>query len=123
MRVLIDIKHPAEANFFGPLIKHLRSHGDTVLVTAHYKPLVASVLSRATCYVGNDSGVSHLAAACGAPTVAVFGPTDPAVWMPLGRKTTVVGTDARGDSFEPMQIDDVRMTDVLAAVESSLSIG
>ena len=35
-------------------------------------------------YVGNDSGVSHLAAALGVPTVAVFGPTDPNVWAPRG---------------------------------------
>ncbi len=33
-------------------------------------------------YVGNDSGVTHLAAALGIPTVALFGPSDPAVWGP-----------------------------------------
>jgi len=37
-------------------------------------------------YLGNDSGVTHLAAACGLPTVAVFGPTDPTVWAPLGEQ-------------------------------------
>jgi ADP-heptose:LPS heptosyltransferase len=41
-------------------------------------------------YVGNDSGVSHLAAALGVPTIAVFGPTDPTVWAPLGPKVAVV---------------------------------
>ena len=45
MRVLIDIKHPAEAHFFGPLIRHLELRGDTVLVTAHYKPDVVELLS------------------------------------------------------------------------------
>ena len=34
--------------------------------------------------MGNDSGISHLAAAFGAPVVALFGPTDPAVWRPIG---------------------------------------
>lgn len=44
MRVLIDIKHPAEANFFRPLIERLKRRGDAVLITAHYKPLVEAVL-------------------------------------------------------------------------------
>ncbi|MZR62538.1 glycosyltransferase family 9 protein [Alcanivorax sp. DP30] len=34
-------------------------------------------------YVGNDSGPMHLAAACGLPTVALFGPTDDTLWAPL----------------------------------------
>jgi ADP-heptose:LPS heptosyltransferase len=35
-------------------------------------------------YVGNDSGISHLAAAVGTPTVALFRSTDPRVWAPRG---------------------------------------
>jgi ADP-heptose:LPS heptosyltransferase len=35
-------------------------------------------------YIGNDSGVSHLAAFFGLATVAVFGPSDPAMWRPVG---------------------------------------
>ncbi len=46
--------------------------------------LLGGVLARAAVYVGNDSGVSHLAAAFGAPTLALFGPTDPAAWAPIG---------------------------------------
>lgn len=42
-------------------------------------------LAAANVYIGNDSGVSHLAAACGVPVVAMFGPTDPLVWAPRGR--------------------------------------
>lgn len=46
--------------------------------------VLATVLSQAGLFVGNDSGVSHLAAAAGAPTLALFGPTDPALWAPVG---------------------------------------
>jgi hypothetical protein len=51
---------------------------------------LGAILARAGAYVGNDSGVSHLAAAWGAPTVALFGPTDPVLWSPIGPRVTVV---------------------------------
>jgi ADP-heptose:LPS heptosyltransferase len=51
---------------------------------------VASILSRATLYIGNDSGVSHLAGAVGARGGAIFGPTRPDQWRPLGGAITVV---------------------------------
>jgi heptosyltransferase III len=44
-------------------------------------------------YVGNDSGVSHLAGLCGARTLALFGPTSPSVWHPLGPRVSVYGFD------------------------------
>lgn len=50
----------------------------------------AALLSCCTAYVGNDSGLTHLAAALGLPVVAVFGPTDPAVWAPPGHRVQVV---------------------------------
>jgi hypothetical protein len=46
---------------------------------------LGALLSLAGLYVGNDSGVSHLAAASGARTLALFGPTAPDVWLPVGR--------------------------------------
>jgi heptosyltransferase-3 len=45
-------------------------------------PQIATLLSRARVYVGPDTSVTHLAAASGAPTVALFGPTDPRLWGP-----------------------------------------
>jgi heptosyltransferase-3 len=41
-------------------------------------------------YIGNDSGVTHLAALLGLPTIALFGPTDPAHWHPIGPRTTIL---------------------------------
>jgi ADP-heptose:LPS heptosyltransferase len=52
--------------------------------------VLGAVLARAGLYVGNDSGVSHLAAAWGAPVLALFGPTDPAQWSPVGPHVTVL---------------------------------
>ncbi|HZY18478.1 MAG TPA: glycosyltransferase family 9 protein [Ramlibacter sp.] len=43
---------------------------------------LATVLRRAALYIGPDTSVSHLAAACGVPTLAIFGPTNPQRWAP-----------------------------------------
>lgn len=52
--------------------------------------VLAALLRRCAAYVGNDSGVSHLAALASVPTVALFGPSDPALWAPLGPHVRVV---------------------------------
>jgi heptosyltransferase III len=51
--------------------------------------VVAALAHRARAFVGNDSGVSHLAAAAGARGVVIFGPTDPVRWQPLGEVTVL----------------------------------
>jgi heptosyltransferase III len=51
---------------------------------------LAALLARCAGYVGGDSGITHLAAAVGTPVVAVFGPTDPAVWAPRGPQVAIV---------------------------------
>ena len=45
-------------------------------------PQLAGLLAQARVYVGPDTSVTHLAAAAGCPTVAVYGPTDPRLWGP-----------------------------------------
>jgi heptosyltransferase III len=52
-------------------------------------PKVAAVL-RNTIFIGHDSGISHLAAAAGAKSILLFGPTDPAVWAPLNENARVI---------------------------------
>jgi ADP-heptose:LPS heptosyltransferase len=59
-------------------------------------PQAAALLQRCRLYVGNDSGVSHLAGRLGVPTAAVFGPTDPAVWRPLGPHVQPVAAAGHG---------------------------
>jgi ADP-heptose:LPS heptosyltransferase len=51
---------------------------------------LACWLARARLYIGNDSGITHLAAAVGTPILALFGPaSDPAVWAPRGEQVRV----------------------------------
>ncbi len=58
---------------------------------------VACWLGRARLYIGNDSGITHLAAAVGTPVLALFGPTDPRVWAPRGSNVRI----ARWNCGEP----------------------
>ncbi|MBY0503319.1 MAG: glycosyltransferase family 9 protein [Bryobacteraceae bacterium] len=60
-------------------------------------------LASASVYIGNDSGISHLAAAVGTPTLALFGPTRPEVWAPRGRRVTILAKS----ELEVIEIDAV----------------
>ncbi len=92
---------PAEA---GHLTSALGPVADAILETPSLACL-SGILAESAAYVGNDSGVTHLAASCGAPTVAVFGPTDPAVWAPRGGKVRVI-RDPSGD-LRRVEVDRV----------------
>ena len=59
---------------------------------AHSLPLaeLAARLSTCSLFIGHDSGISHLAAAVGTPTVVLWGDTAEAVWRPLGERVTLI---------------------------------
>jgi heptosyltransferase III len=71
---------------------------------------LACWIRSARVYVGNDSGITHLAAAARAPVVAIFGPTDPAVWAPRGDRVRVIAG----------KLDEVKVEQVLDAVRELL---
>ncbi len=50
----------------------------------------AKLLKGGLAFIGNDSGFTHLASYLGVPTIAIFGPTDPTLWKPIGPKTVVI---------------------------------
>ena len=51
---------------------------------------LVSIMEGCRLFIGNDSGISHMASALGIPTIAIFGPTDPRVWSPRGERVWVV---------------------------------
>ncbi|MFH0789970.1 MAG: glycosyltransferase family 9 protein [Pseudomonadota bacterium] len=71
------------------MVKAIEAQGFPILKKSAL-PILAGVLSHCVGYLGNDSGVSHLAAALGVPTVNLFGPTDPAYWAPQGKDVTIL---------------------------------
>jgi len=54
-------------------------------------------LAGAKLYIGNDSGITHLATAVGTPTLALFGPTNPAKWAPRGENVRVLQSTVIAD--------------------------
>jgi heptosyltransferase-3 len=62
-------------------------------------------LTQCRLFLGHDSGISHLAAACGIPSILLFGPTDPAVWAPPAPHVRVI---QRGVELGSIAISDVR---------------
>ena len=63
---------------------------------------VAQCLQKCRCYLGNNSGITHLAAMLGVPTVAIFGPTNPKIWRPVGPFVKVI----QGHMLEDVTVDD-----------------
>jgi heptosyltransferase-2 len=103
--------------FFGPADKAVKDELERAMYSAPStqhsalavvsRPLreVLALLSCCEGYIGNDSGLTHLAArAC--PTLALFGPTDPAVWAPLGKNVRVLR--APGGDLRALDVNTVR---------------
>lgn len=58
--------------------------------------VLAQTLEKARLYIGHDTGVSHLAAAVGTPSVVLFGPTNPDQWAPKGEHVRVLRAQPLG---------------------------
>jgi heptosyltransferase-3 len=64
---------------------------------------VLQVLCVADAYVGNDSGITHLAAAIGLDTIALFGSTDPALYRPLGPNVCIIEDKSSAFASQPSE--------------------
>lgn len=80
---IIVVRGPAEQEWASGKFEQLDRLG-VVTLDAAVLDVLAAVLRRCYLYLGNDSGVTHLAAAVGCPSVAIFGVTDWRLWAPLG---------------------------------------
>jgi len=71
---------------------------------------VSRYLRSVRAFIGNDSGITHLAAYAGCPTVALFGPTDPRIWGPIGRRSRIIWKT---------KLEDISVDEVLTVVGNS----
>lgn len=78
------IKGPAEDTMHIP---HISSD---FFINISSLPLLSVLLNRSKLFIGNDSGITHLASVSGCPTVAIFGPSDPLIWQPKGPNVRVI---------------------------------
>ena len=88
---------------------------DAAVLVARHLPLphLAAILARSRLFIGHDSGISHLAAAVGAPSLLLFGPTDPAVWAPANAGVCVL--EAPEGDLGKLEVETV-IREVLARV-------
>jgi len=89
----------------GPAEAELAAPSGAILAREWPLRMLGAVLARAGLFLGNDAGVSHLAAAAGAPTLALFGPTDPDVWAPVGPRVRTLR--APGGSMTGLELEAV----------------
>jgi ADP-heptose:LPS heptosyltransferase len=103
-QILVPIG-PADTKVAEDYFNGISSPGSIPL---HNLPLdeLAAILKQCDLYVGNDSGITHLAAAVGTPALALFGPTDHHVWAPRRKSVSILHgkTDCAPCSREKMQV-------------------
>jgi heptosyltransferase-2 len=88
--VIVEENRYDYLNLFDPL----RDSGRLQVITGLQLPVLAELLSSASLTISNDSGIMHLSAAVGTPTVGLFGPTHPSLgFTPLGANCSAVSTN------------------------------
>lgn len=80
---------PAEGTEVQKVFEEMRS-SPPILAKGLSLIQLASVMKGCRLFIGNDSGISHMAASLGLPVIVIFGPTNPRVWSPRGEKVRVV---------------------------------
>jgi len=111
VRVIIG---PAEGKRAGEIAALLEMDGVGGIIGAPLE-MVFEILGGAVCYVGNDSGISHLAALARTRSFIIFGPTDPATWAPPFPWVQVIA------KREPGPVDAIQVNAVLARVLKTIS--
>ncbi|MFC1635041.1 glycosyltransferase family 9 protein [Planctomycetota bacterium] len=74
---------------------------------------VLGLLSCIDGFIGNDSGITHLAASLGMTTLVVFGPSNPAVYKPIGPSVIVFSSSSATFTREPSTSLQQKLVDVL----------
>jgi len=108
---------PDERAAAAPLLERLPRGRIIDAIGAGDLPTVAAMLQRCTLYVGNDSGLMHLAAASGVPTLGLFGPSDDRHYAPWGARTAVARTPLSYDALVAQRRADPATTDLMATLE------
>lgn len=86
---------PAEDSL-RPYFEDVFRRGDVEILVCPEREELVNTLGGAALFIGHDSGVTHLSAMLGAPTIALFRNTDPVQWHPLGPGVAVIKAHEQG---------------------------
>lgn len=113
----------AERAMAAPVLAALPPGAVVDLVGRLALPEAAAALARCALFLGNDSGLMHLAAAAGTPTLGLFGPTPAEEYAPAGRRAAAVLARRRPDAVAaaPATMEDLPVEDVLDAARRLLA--
>lgn len=123
----IVISGPADTK----IIEELKARVKDSFVPADHLPLphLAAVINRCKLFIGNDSGITHLAAALGTYTIALFGPTDPSTWGPRGEHVKILYKETscspcpsytRKNCLSQICLEKISTKDVISEVDAFL---
>jgi heptosyltransferase I len=121
-RALVNIG-PGEEEVGAAVVNASGAKAETISCTI---PQLLALTRHAALFVGGDTGPMHLAAMLGVPTVAIFGPTDPARNGPYYERTTVVRSSLSQTSYSHVRTPDpglmaITVDEVMSAVERVLA--
>lgn len=101
--VIICAEHEREKA--QPMLAALAQHRPLDLTSGAHLLTIFAVMQRAQGFIGNDSGLMHIAAAAGIPTLGLFGPTPSTVYQPWGSRASHL--DAPGGELSQLTIETV----------------
>jgi len=107
---------PGEREAARPVLEGLADAGVVDLVGGLDLPAVGAALGRCTLYVGNDSGLMHMAAAAGIRTVGLFGPSRDEHYAPWGALGRVVRTPEPYTTLFPPDLDTTRVGSLMGGL-------
>ena len=120
---ILLISGQADTEIVEELRKKVRDN--IILVDQLPLPIVAAIIKRCNFFVGNDSGITHLAAAIGTLTISIFGSTDPSKWGPRGERVKILykkspcspcPSDTRRNCFSQTCLENVTVEDVISEI-------
>ena len=79
--------------------------------------LVTALLSQSKAFIGNDSGVTHLSGILGQPTISLFGPTNPALYGPMGPNVRIIHDPSPSFHTAPSQAVQKSVLDALESFD------
>ncbi|HHT9130822.1 MAG TPA: glycosyltransferase family 9 protein [Candidatus Brocadiaceae bacterium] len=124
---VLVVSGQADDEIVSRLKMEVKVEDDLIVLNQISLPNLAAVIKRCKFFIGNDSGIAHLAAAVGTPTVSIFGPTDPNMWGPRGGQVKILykklpcspcSVETRKNCLAQICLENIEVEDVVRAVRN-----